>query len=78
MDYADIFTVYSYAAGTSAMYYKRTFYNSTSTVESDVALSDLAFLKDSKKYKMKLYVESGNSKNGVLVNVTWKLLLTKK
>jgi hypothetical protein len=45
---------------------------------SDVALSDLAFLKDSKKYKMKLYVESGNSKNGVLVNVTWKLLLTKK
>jgi hypothetical protein len=45
---------------------------------SDVALSDLAFLKDSKKYKMKLYVESGNSKNGVLVNLTWKLLLTKK
>jgi hypothetical protein len=45
---------------------------------SDLPISDLTFVKDSKKYKMKLYVESGNSKNGVLVNVTWKLLLTKK
>jgi hypothetical protein len=40
MDYSDIFTVYSYSAGTSAMFFKRTFYNSTSLVESDIAVSD--------------------------------------
>lgn len=45
---------------------------------SDLPISDLTFLKDSEKYIMKLYVESGNSSNGVLENVTWKLLLTKK
>jgi hypothetical protein len=44
----------------------------------DLPISDLTFLKDSEKYKMKLYVESGNSSNGVLDNVNWKLLLTKK
>ena len=45
---------------------------------SDLPISELTFLKDSEQYKMKLYVESGNSRNGALENVKWKLLLTKK
>lgn len=40
IDYKDIFTPLDYAAGTSALFYKRTFYNSTSLAESDIALSD--------------------------------------
>ena len=40
MQYTNIFTNYSYASGTAALYYKRTFYNATTTVESDIAEAD--------------------------------------
>jgi len=40
MSYVGIFTNYSYADGTTSLYYKRTFYNSTTDVESDIAEAD--------------------------------------
>ncbi|HLO45721.1 MAG TPA: DUF4153 domain-containing protein [Leadbetterella sp.] len=44
----------------------------------DLPESDFTFSKESENFKMKLFVESGNSTNGVLENLKWKLLLTKK
>lgn len=40
LSYADDYTTYEYVAGTSALFYKRTFYNTTTTTESDIAISD--------------------------------------
>lgn len=40
MTYDQVFTNYEYVLGTTALYYKRTFYNSHSLTESDIALSD--------------------------------------
>lgn len=40
MTYDQTFTNYEYAAGTTSLYYKRTFYNSTSLVETDIGVSD--------------------------------------
>jgi len=40
MSYADDFTTFGYAAGTSALFYKRTFYNTTTTTESAIAEAD--------------------------------------
>jgi hypothetical protein len=40
MDYATNYTNYTYAAASSGLYYKRTFYNETTLVESDIALAN--------------------------------------
>lgn len=40
LNYTNLYTNYDYAIGTSILYYKRTFYNSNSATESDIALSD--------------------------------------
>ena len=39
MDYSTIYTNYTYAAATSGLYYKRTFYNATTADESDIDLA---------------------------------------
>ena len=40
MTYDQITTNYNYATGTTALFYKRTFYNATSMVETDINVSD--------------------------------------
>ena len=40
MTYDQPYTNFDYAAGTTSLYYKRTFYNSTSMAESDISVSD--------------------------------------
>lgn len=50
MTLSDVYTVYNYAAGTSALYYKRTFYNSTSLVESDITVTSYWQTSDEELY----------------------------
>jgi hypothetical protein len=45
---------------------------------TELEIESTTFEKESSKYLMKLLVESGNSNNGVLENLKWKLFLTKK
>jgi len=40
MDYRDIFTPFNYSTLLTGLFYKRTFYNATTLVESDIGLSD--------------------------------------
>lgn len=40
LDYSDIYTTYEYGSGTDLLFYKRTFYNTTTFDESDIAISD--------------------------------------
>jgi hypothetical protein len=40
LDYSDIYTTFNYGAGTDLLFYKRTFYNSSTLAESDIAISD--------------------------------------
>ncbi len=40
MAYAGLYTNFEYTAGSASLYYKRTFYNSSTTTESDIAEAD--------------------------------------
>lgn len=50
MSYANIFTNYNYPSGSGALYYKRTFYNETTLVESEIAEADYWQTNDEKLY----------------------------
>lgn len=45
---------------------------------TELGIESTTFEKESSKYSMKLLIESGNSNNGILENLQWKLFLTKK
>lgn len=45
---------------------------------TELGIEFTTFEKESSKYSMKLLIESGNSNNGILENLQWKLFLTKK
>lgn len=50
MLYEDSYTRYNYGSGTSSDYYKRTFYNSTTLLESDITLSNYWQTSDEELY----------------------------
>ena len=50
MKFSEIYTNYVYGAGTSSLYYKRTFYNSTTTDESAIADADYWQTSDEQYY----------------------------
>jgi Domain of unknown function (DUF4153) len=45
---------------------------------TELGIETTTFEKESSKYSMKLLIESGNSNNGILENLQWKLFLSKK
>ena len=60
-DYKDVFTPFNYATGTTALFYKRTFYNATTLLESDIAISDYWQTSDEELYitpqELRVYIQ---------------------